>query len=411
MKRFYKLMKRFCKKLVQYSNLFHSKSQIEQVTTNCKPNLLEKSIIERGIINYLSFDFMAIKQRTLEYLDSLHIRTEKNCEYKYTLNGTASNIYNSVYACMLLSLYGEIPNLSETDKKNWVEYFNSFQDAESGLFFDPSIRNEYYDDSDWWGARHLIPHIIYAYSALNAKPLYEFKWVSKYYNKEKIFELINSCKWDSAITDETDIDNKIMNIGVTLQYQRDYWQDNNAREAFAYLKDLLIERINPESGLWGKYDIGNSYELPRMIQFAYHILRIFIYDKEHISNAEKIIDLTLMSQNRYGGFGEKLNSSACEDIDAIDILIYLSKQTDYRKTDINNAVRRGLIFILSNQNEDGGFVFRRDEALWYGHDIMCSDSNISALFPTWFRTLCIANICDYLNIGEYTILRVPGFSK
>ena len=362
MKRFHKLKKRFCKKLVQYSGLFLPKSQIEQASGIREPNLLEKSIIERGIINYLSFDFLTLKQRTLDYLDSLHIG-EKGFQYKYTLCGTTSNIYNSVYACMLLSLYGEIPKISKTDNKNWIDYFNSFQDVESGLFFDPSIKNEHYDDSDWWGARHLVPHIICAYSALNAKPRYEFKWVSKYYNKEKLYELINSCNWNSAITDETDIDNKIMNIGVTLQYQRDYWQDNNAREAIAYLKELLVERINPGTGLWGKYDIGDSYELPRMIQFAYHILRIFIYDKEHISNAEKIIDLVLLSQNKYGGFGEKLNSSACEDIDAIDILIYLSKQTDYRIIDINNAVRRGLVFILSNQNEDGGFVFRRDEPL------------------------------------------------
>ena len=383
----------------------------EAKASSCPSFLLKDRIIESGIINYLSFDYSVIKQRTLGYLDSLHVPKGDIYEYKFTNTSRAPNVYNSVYACMLLSLYRETANISESSKKTWIDYFNLLQDPASGFFIDPAIRNGYYDDSDWWGARHLIPHIIYAYSALNAKPKYEFGWVKKYYDRDRISELIDSCDWNSAIPDENDIDNKIMNIGVALQYQRDYWNDSHASDSVKHLKKLLLEKINPTTGLWGNYNIHNSYELPRMIQFAYHILRIFIYDQELISNAESIIDWVLMSQNKYGGFGEKLNSSACEDIDAIDILIYLSKQTDYRNEDMNIAIKRALIFILSNQNDDGGFVFRRDEPLWYGHKDMCCEGNVSTLFSTWFRTLCIANICQYFNIGDYSILHVPGFSN
>ena len=403
-------MKRLFRMIKQHLSFFTSKSQhfSESEYINQDSILLE-CIVEKGIIDYLSFDYSTQKRRTLEYLDSLHLGNNTSYEYRYTLNGTLSNIYNSVYACMLLSLYGEIENKSESYKKKWVAYFDSFQDAESGLFFDPTIRNESYDDSDWWGARHLIPQIINAYSALGSMPQYEFRWVSMYYDKQNLHKIINSCDWNSAIPDEIDIDNKLMNIGVTLQYQRDFWQDRLAKESIAYLKELLLKRINPETGLWGKYDKNDSHELPRMIQFSYHLFRIFFYDHETIPNAEKIIDIILLSQNKYGGFGEKLNSSACEDIDAIDTLIYLSKQTDYRNNDINNAVRRGLIFILSNQNEDGGFVFRRDEPLWYGHETMSSKKNESALFPTWFRTLSLAYICNFIGIGEYNIIKCPGY--
>lgn len=146
-----------------------------------------------------------------------------------------------------------------------------------------------------------------------------------------------------------------------------------------------------------------------MIQFAYHLFRLFFYDHETIPNAEKIIDITLSSQKKYGGFGEKQNSSACEDIDAIDILVYLSRQSNYRKDDITKALRHAFVFILSNQNDDGGFVFRRDEPFWYGSDIMSSKKNESALFPTWFRTLSLAYICDYLGIGDYNIIKCPGY--
>ena len=401
-----KKIKRIVRRTIKH--IYHRLYLEADISTSFSPILKDK-IIESGIVNYLSFDFQTIKRHTLEYLETIHIPDVIRYKYKYSSNCTTPNIYNSVYACMLLSLYDEIANMPESYKKGWVNYFDSFQDSVSGFFFDPAIKNILYDNTDWWGARHLIPHIIYAYSSLGAKPKYEFNWVKKYYEKNYIDELINTCDWNSAISDESDIDNKIMNIGVALQYQRDYWNDGQAAEAITYLKDQLFEKIRPDTGMWGNYDVHNSYELPRMIQFAYHILRIFIYDRDTISNAETIIDLALMSQNKYGGFGEKLNSSACEDIDAIDILIYLSKQTSYRSHDINIAIQRALIFILSNQNDDGGFVFRRDEPLWYGHNDMYSDSNVSALFPTWFRTLSIAHICNYGGIGKYTLLNCPGY--
>lgn len=383
----------------------HKEGGIVPITSS----ILKDKIIESGIVKYLSFDYSTMKQRTLGYVESLHLPNGHVYEYKYTQNGTKSNIYNSIYACILLSLYNESNNLSESSRNTWIDYFNSLQDSNSGLFIDQTIRNEHYDDSDWWGARHLIPQIIYAYSALKAKPKYEFTWVMKYYDQEKLSELIDTCDWDTAIPDENDIDNKIMNIGVALQYQRDYWNDRQAADSVKHLKKIMLEKTNPTTCLWGKYDVHNSYELPRMIQFAYHILRIFIYDQDTLSNAETIIDLILMSQNKYGGFGEKLNSSACEDIDAIDILIYLSKQTNYRSDDVKVAIRRALVFILANQNNDGGFVFRRDEPLWYGHNDMYSESNVSALFPTWFRTLSIAHICNYLGIENYNIINCPGY--
>ena len=373
------------------------------------PPTLQDEIIVSGIANYLSFDFSSIKRLTLGYLSSLHMEGGNDYEYAYTYGHTKTNIYNSTYACALLAMYNELSDKPLSLLTGWIDYFNSFQDPESGLFIDPSIRNEHFDNSDWWGARHLVPQIISAYTALGARPRHQFHWAKPFYNVSVLDQMIDSCDWTTAIPDENDIDNKIMNIGVAMQYQRDFWQDDEAARALTYLKNLLIEKTNPATGLWGGYNSNDPYELPRMIQFAYHLLRIFIYDHDPIENPEKIIDLTLASQNVYGGFGEKLNSSACEDIDAVDILIYLSRQTNYRSNDISIAIRRAFIFILSNMNRDGGFVFRRDEPLWYGHDDMYSDSNVSALFPTWFRTLSIAHICDYLGTGSYNIVKCPGY--
>ena len=369
-------------------------------------NLLEQYIAEYGIVNFFDFNFEKQKEKTISFVN------EMSCSdkyiYKYASTCHKPNIYASTYACLLLSLYGEIDKLSENEKLNWISYFDSFQKAD-GFFYDESICNKIYDNTDWWGKRHLLPHIIMAYTALGAKPKYEFTWLKDYYSTQKLDELVACVNWNSAIMDNTDIDNKIMNIGVCLQYQRDFRNDEAAGTAISYLKEKLLEKLNPTTGFWGCYNLNNKTEHARMIQFSYHLQRLFFYDNYKFSNVERMIDLILGSQNAYGGFAAQLNSSACADIDAINPLIYFSKESDYRKREIETALRRAFIFILSNQNSDGGFVFMRDAPFYYGAKEMSSRKNESAMFPTWFRTLCLAYMCDYLSCGNFYIVKCPGY--
>ncbi len=367
---------------------------------------LEQFIAKYGIINYFNFDFTNQKQKTLSFVNKM--ASPQTPVYKYAPSTNKPNIYASTYAVLLLSLYGEIDKLSEKEKNNWASYFDSFQNND-GFFYDESIRNEIYDNTDWWGRRHLLPHIIMAYTALGAMPKFEFKWLKDYYNNDAIDNLLKNVNWDDAIMDDTDIDNKIMNIGVCLQYQRDFRNDKDAGMAIAYLKKRLLEKINPSTGFWGSYNLSKRNELARMIQFSYHLQRLFFYDKYQFSHIERMIDLILESQNEYGGFAVQLNSSACADIDAIEPLIYFSRLTNYRKSDVRIALQRAFIFIMSNQNEDGGFVFMRDAPFFYGTNEMSSGKNESAMFPTWFRTLCIAYICKHLDLGDFNITKCPGY--
>lgn len=387
---------------------------LDYLTQNQKQSLnihiekkLEKYIAARGIPNFIDFNFAKLKEETLSFVKSMQCGNVY--EYKYAPSTNRPNIYSSVYACLILFMYGDLDKQDEQFKKGWAEYFDSFQDPETGMFYDQTIRSEYYDNSDWWGARHLCPHIISAYTSLGYKPKYDFKWLAPYYNTEKLIELLDSVNWNSAIPDENDIDNKIMNIGTALQYQRDFFADEKAAMSVKYMEDYLINHRNQNTGLWGKYNTKDPEELPRMIQFSYHLLRILMYDNIDLNKKETIIDLILLSQNIYGGFGRKLNSSACEDIDAIDLLLYFSRQTTYRASDIFKAAQHTLIFVLSNQNNDGGFVFRRDEAFWYGCDEMTSKINESAMFPTWFRTLCLAYITSILDLPNFNRVKCPGY--
>ncbi len=56
---------------------------------------------------------------------------------------------------MTLSLLGDLENLPREMKYDWCQYFDSFQSADDGLFYDPLLDSTLYRTSDWWGSRHL----------------------------------------------------------------------------------------------------------------------------------------------------------------------------------------------------------------------------------------------------------------
>jgi len=160
--------------------------------------------------------------------------------------------------------------------------------------------------------------------------------------------------------------------------------------------------------------------LSRGVQAAYHFWPLFFYDHRPIPSIERAIDSVLRTQNPRGGFGwgvhnpqDPWNSSACEDIDSADPLARMAQETNYRHEDIVAALTRAVPWILSNQNADGGYVFMRGAPFSYGHELMASGPDGSAMFPTWFRTLSLAVIAQALpnsEVGalEWRFCECPG---
>lgn len=202
-----------------------------------------------------------------------------------------------------------------------------------------------------------------------------------------------------------------MNIGCLLQYQRDTWEDERAGSAVAYLQKYLMDRINPATGMWGCFDVQDPDQRSRMVQFAYHLFPLFFYDNIQIKHPDKVVQIVLATQNKLGGFGVKLNSSACEDIDSIDILTRLSPLAPDRKVEIDAALRKALRWVLCNQVDDGGFVFRLYEAMTYGHEDMASEKNCGGMFSTWFRILSLAYLARHFSIEGFYITPAPGLEN
>lgn len=359
--------------------------------------------------NRPEFDFPLFKQKALAFLDGMKTDDSK-IRYRYSMSCNQPTLYSSAYACMTYSLLGEIDLMSDNTRTSWLAYFDSFQSEKDGLFYDANVRNEYYDDSDWWGARHLALHMISAYTDLGGKPRYPFLFLRPYYKLDFLEEWFGKNEKMFLGSMDNDFDNKVMNISCLLQYQRDVWRDSEAGKAVSFIQQALEKRINHQTGIWGDSNLASDKIRSRKVQFAYHLLPLFFYDERTNFDFSKIIEITLKTQNRFGGFGVAVNSSACDDIDSVDILIRASKIEGKYEAQVKKSLTAGLNWIRLNQMDDGGFVFRLNEAFTYGHSQLSSEKNQGAVFPTWFRTLSLAYLCSYLEIpAEFKVTKCPGY--
>lgn len=372
--------------------------------------ILYRRKMEQELIKTLTrpepFQYGQFKEKVISFLNSLKYGKQIYL-YKFSELSTVPTLYSSAYALMTLSLLDETKPFTESDRDEWARYFDSFQ-HDDGLFYDPAVANEHYNDSDWWGARHLALHMISAYTDLNRKPARPFHFLNEYYDLDFLDHWFSENEHCFQGDMNNDFDNKIMNIACLLQYQRDTWIDDMAGRAVKYIQQKLIERINPETGMWGDSKVTDKDILSRKVQFAYHLFPLFFYDGITSVNKQPLFNNVLATQNRFGGFGVSANSSACEDIDSIDILIRVSSPE--KSKSLEERLQRALDWILQNQMPDGGFVFRLNEPFVYGHQQLSTGKNMGAVFPTWFRTLSIAYLCRFLKIDNgFKITRCPGY--
>jgi hypothetical protein len=339
---------------------------------------------------------------SLQYIESNKLSAIGR--YSYKPSGPPL-LYASAYAALTLHLTGHIKEISDTECTSWIDYLNSFQGTD-GLYRDPLINSELAEHADWWGWRHLSVHVASAVIMLGGLPQRPFHFLAYLNKANAVQEWLENQDW----TDAAGVSNHVQNVGIMLQMNRDYfgytWCDSALDELFIWLD----EHQDTETGLWGN-NLDTAEGLSNGVQAGYHFWLLYFYDRRIIKYREKIIDSCLKTQNPMGGFGVSLNSSACEDIDSIDPLVRLQFLTHYRKDDVRKALINCLPWLLSNQNHDGGWVFRRYQPFRYGHSLMRTGPQESSMFATWFRLLSVAYLQRVLpsnSKNTFTFSHVPG---
>ncbi|MBN1461202.1 MAG: methyltransferase domain-containing protein [Armatimonadetes bacterium] len=128
--------------------------------------------------------------------------------------------------------------------------------------------------------------------------------------------------------------------------------DRHAAAAIDRVIDWLIDTQDPETGLWHSY---GPRDIREAVYATYHFLPFLFWRGVRPPRAERSIDSVLSIQAPDGLFGSSLGGGACEDLDAIDMLVDLSLVTDHRLRDVEHALTRARDRVLQLQKDDGGF--------------------------------------------------------
>ena len=371
---------------------------------------LKKRLAKRNYEIKHGLTIAEVRKKTLQFTESLRLPNGPYGRYRYAPGQDGPVLYASLYAALTLHLYNDLADLSTIKRQEWIDYIKSFQSAD-GWFRDPAIACELAETADWWGWRHLTLHAVMALSCLGAVVDRPFKILESFKDKNFIeawFKNLHITPYPSP-----KMNAHLPLIVVTLlQYARDYQGATWADSAIRKIISLLNAQTDPKTGCWctggGQKNLINDG-----VKIAYHFWIFYFYDKLPIKFPERAIDSLLFTQNRFGGFDNSINSSACDDIDSIDPLCRLIGIIDYKKSEIKNSLHQALPWVLINLNQDGGFVFKRNQSFKYGHDKMYSGINESNLFATWFRTLSLAYIGKALPDSwagrfEWRLEAIPG---
>ena len=316
-------------------------------------------------------------------------------------------LYASCFAYMLYHYLGRSDEFSPEQKQGWAAYLNSWQDPKSGYFIGPELvetelisRKHSYEHI----AQHLTAHVLPTLALLGASPEYPLRFAHPFVDLAYLQDWLESRDWRDAWLEG----NNLLFIGQFLIFLRDFEKDARAQQALDLYFDWLDRGVDPATGLWGTNGFCSN---ANALYGGYHQLLVYYYENRPVRYPNRLIDVALSLQHPDGGFNPNGGGGACEDVDAVDILVNMYKQADYKRPQIRIALRRLLRQLLDMQAPDGGFVYRRHQPFVHmGITKTASPANQSNLFPTWFRIHTLALVSEILT-DESVVKMDWGFNN
>ncbi len=331
-------------------------------------------------------------KKIIEFLSQCKVN--ENYGFKSKPQGEI-NLYSSCFAVMINHYIDSLKTFNIKQKKDWANYINQFQDENSGYFIGPEIVDEELTSqkhSKEHILMHLVAHVLPALILLKSKPKYPLKFAHKFMDIEYLKQWLSERDWTDAWLEG----NNLIFIIQFLIFLRDFEKLNQADKALSFLFKWLDDTIDPNTGLWGSNGYCTNFVA---MCGGYHQLIGYIYEKREILYPKQLINTILELQHKDGGFSPNGGGGACEDIDAVYLLVNLVNITNYRKKDIIKALKKNLFSIMHMFNEDGGFVYKRNSNFSHmGIKKTFSNVNESNMFATWFRLHTIASISKLVKI-------------
>ncbi len=305
--------------------------------------------------------------------------------------GGPATLYGTGYGLLARHYLGEDVSLSEATR----EFIQNGQEADTGWFAGPELRGFQPPPGARHDREHLLMHLTCAILPVCrqfAVPLRQpLTAAARFCDLDFLRAWLDArdfrCAWLEG--------NNLLFVGQLLVHLRDAGGDPRAAAALAVWFDWLERHLDPRTSLWGTDGACGPAEA---VYGGYHQLLIYHYERRPVRNPHGLIDVVLALQHADGGFLPQGNAGACEDVDAVDILVNLYKQTDHRRREVRMALRKCADHVWAQQNPDGGFPYTRNRPQHHmGVPGTVAPPNVSAMFPTWFRIHTLALMAEVLT--------------
>lgn len=305
-------------------------------------------------------------------------------------DGGQVSLYASCFAALALQSIGHLVRLDATRRQAWVQYINAWQDAESGYFVGPELARAEFarpDLDETYVRLHLAVHVLPVLKLLGGRPAWPLAFARRFADQGYLRQWLAQRAWQEAWKEG----NNLLFAGQLLVYLQEEEGCTAAADALALYFDWLDEQQDPATGLWGTDGQCDTYVA---LYGAYHQLLIYHYCGRPVHYTGRIIDTVLGLQQADGSFSQEPGGGACEDLDAIAVLVNLVQRTEgYRLAQVRAALGQALPHLLRQQTPAGGFVFRRGYSYMQGGVLRAFvPSDRADLFSTWFRLHSLALI-------------------
>jgi hypothetical protein len=233
--------------------------------------------------------------------------------------------------------------LSETDKDQWAQTINRFQNSRTGWF--QKTETLHYRE-------HGTGYAVAALKLIDRHPIYQLKWKNKILNSPKTMERwIWHPNW-SFIWATSHVISGVPAALAMVEEGNDKF--------FAWYFNWLDQHAHPESGF---YHLGLIHKLGirphatmQELGGAFHMYYVYEYFRRQWPYSERIVDETLRLQHDNGLWDKKV--TYCIDLDGIYSAIRSSRNANwYRKDEVKQAVEKYLATAARTLN-DRDFLFR-----------------------------------------------------
>lgn len=315
-------------------------------------------------------------------------------EYRFR-SGGQTTLSASCLAAMTLHYLGALESYSAEIKRQWINYINSHQQKDSGLFFGPEITEGELTSAAHTPehlAMHLTAHVLPALDVLRGTPKYPLHFAHRFLDTNILRKWLEDRDWHLAWLEG----NNLLFVGQFLVYMAEHEKKPQGRPGLDYLLEWLDAKQDPMTGVWGTDGYCDKYTA---VYGAYHQLLLYYYCGREVKYKERLIDTVLSLQHPDGGFTRTRGGGTCANIDAVDILVNMCKQTAYRRAEILLALRKVLRNIVIKQTPEGGFLNRWGQPGDHmGMGRTRTPANVADMLSTWFFVHAILLIAEVLPV-------------